>query len=57
MDDDVQIAKSGDRVGIAIRGAKEDSLGNGSIIVKPAVDDKKPTLIFHYQLSNIRSRS
>lgn len=41
MDDDVQQAQSGDRVGIAIRGAKEDSLSNGSIIVKPAINDKK----------------
>ena len=41
MDDDVQLAQSGDRVGIAIRGAKEDSLSNGSIIVKPAINDKK----------------
>ena len=47
MDDDVQSAQSGDRVGIAIRGAKDDSLSNGSIIVKPAINDKKPILTSH----------
>ncbi len=41
MDDDVPQAKSGDRVGIAIRGAKDESLSNGSMIVKPAIEDKK----------------
>ena len=41
MDDDVQQASSGDRVGIALRNAKDDSLSNGSIIVKPALEDKK----------------
>ena len=58
MDDDVQIAKSGDRVGIAIRGAKEDSIGNGSIIVKPAVDDKKtnthiPLSVVEHKISEL----
>ena len=41
MDDDVPEARSGDRVGIALRNAKEESLSNGSIIVKPALLDKK----------------
>ena len=54
MDDDVKQAKSGDRVGIAIRGAKDDSLNNGSIIVKPAVDDKKTNT--HIPLSVIEHR-
>ena len=33
MDDDVDQATSGDRVGIAFRGLKEGSLGRGSLIV------------------------
>ena len=41
MDDDVPAASSGDRVGIALRNVKEESLSNGSIIVKPAINDKK----------------
>ncbi len=58
MDDDVRIAQSGDRVGIAIRGAKEDSLGNGSIIVKPTVDDKKtnthiPLAVVEHKISQL----
>ena len=58
MDDDVKQAKSGDRVGIAIRGAKDDSLNNGSIIVKPAVDDKKtnthiPLSVVEHKLSEL----
>ena len=54
MDDDVKQAISGDRVGIAIRGAKDDSLNNGSIIVKPAVDDKKTNT--HIPLSVIEHK-
>ena len=58
MDDDVKQAKSGDRVGIAIRGAKDDSLNNGSINVKPAVDDKKtnthiPLSVIEHKLSEL----
>ena len=53
MDDDVQQAQSGDRVGIAIRGAKEDSLSNGSIIVKPAINDKKTNTQIPLSLSLI----
>lgn len=58
MDDDVKQAMSGDRVGIAIRGAKDDSLNNGSIIVKPAVDDKKtntqiPLSVVEHKLSEL----
>ncbi len=41
MDDDVKTAVSGDRVGIALRNAKEEHLGKGSLIVHPAVNDKK----------------
>ena len=59
MDDDVQQAQSGDRVGIAIRGAKEDSLSNGSIIVKPAINDKKtntqiPLSVVEHKSSEIK---
>ena len=58
MDDDEKQAKSGDRVGIAIRGAKDDSLNNGSIIVKPAIDDKKtnthiPLSVIEHKLSEL----
>ena len=41
MDDDVPTASAGDRVGIALRNCKEEHLSNGSIIVRPAVEDKK----------------
>ena len=58
MDDDVQSAQSGDRVGIAIRGAKDDSLSNGSIIVKPAINDKKtnthiPLSVVEHKISKL----
>ena len=41
MDDDVACATAGDRVGIALRNAKEEHLASASMIVHPAVDDKK----------------
>ena len=41
MDDDVTEATAGDRVGIALRNAKEEHLTSASIIVHPAVDDKR----------------
>jgi selenocysteine-specific translation elongation factor len=41
MDDDVAAAVAGDRVGLALRNAKEDHLGSGTILVRPAVEDKK----------------
>ena len=41
MDDDVPSATAGDRVGIALRNAKEDHLSSGSILVHPEVEDKK----------------
>ena len=41
MDDDVPSATAGDRVGLALRNAKEDNLSSGSILVHPAVEDKK----------------
>tara|TARA_B110000444_G_scaffold260292_1_gene306721 strand:+ start:3405 stop:4451 length:1047 start_codon:yes stop_codon:yes gene_type:complete len=41
MDDDVPAARAGDRVGLALRNAKEDHLGSGTLLVRPAVEDKK----------------
>ena len=41
MDDDVAAAVAGDRVGLALRNAKEDHLGSGTLLVRPAVEDKK----------------
>ena len=41
MDDDVAAAVAGDRVGLALRNAKEDHLGSGTILVRPAIEDKK----------------
>jgi len=41
MDDDVPSAVAGDRVGLALRNAKEDHLGSGTILVRPAIEDKK----------------
>ena len=41
MDDDVSSATAGDRVGLALRNAKEEHLSSGSILVHPAIEDKK----------------
>ena len=46
MDDDVKVAKAGDRVGIAMRNAKEDWLGGGAIIVRNPVVEKKDEEVF-----------
>ncbi len=40
MDDDVEQAVAGDRVGIALRNTKEEHLTGGSIVIKPAIEDK-----------------
>ena len=40
MDDDVEQAVAGDRVGIALRNTKEDHLTGGSLVIHPAVEDK-----------------
>lgn len=40
MDDDVEQAVAGDRVGIALRNAKEEHLTGGSLIIHPAIEDK-----------------
>ena len=44
MDDDVPTATAGDRVGIALRNAKEEHLSSGSILVHPEVEDKKTNI-------------
>jgi selenocysteine-specific translation elongation factor len=41
MDDDVPVASAGDRVGLALRNAKEEHLTGSTIIVRPAVEDKQ----------------
>ena len=41
MDDDVDRAGAGDRVGIALRNAKEESLSGTCLIVHPEIEDKK----------------
>ena len=41
MDDDVDVASAGDRVGLALRNAKEDHLSGSTLIVRPAIDDKR----------------
>ena len=41
MDDDVQVASAGDRVGIALRNTKEEHISGSSILIHPAVHDKK----------------
>jgi selenocysteine-specific translation elongation factor len=41
MDDDVERAGAGDRVGIALRNAKEESLSGTCLIAHPAIEDKK----------------
>ena len=41
MDDDVEVATAGDRVGLALRNAKEEHLTGNTIIVHPPVEDKR----------------
>ena len=41
MDDDVQEARAGDRVGIALRNCSESHLAGGAVIVHPEIDDRK----------------
>ncbi|CAI8320388.1 MAG: hypothetical protein CMA41_00250 [Euryarchaeota archaeon] len=41
MDDDVERAGAGDRVGIALRNAKEESLSGTCLITHPEIEDKK----------------
>ena len=50
MDDDVEHAYAGDRVGIAMRNAKEEWLSAGAIIVKNPVVDKKQVIISDHPL-------
>ena len=50
MDDDVQQAVAGDRVGIAMRNAKEEWLGAGTIIVHNPQSDKKDTSSVNHPL-------
>ncbi|MBT3772736.1 MAG: hypothetical protein HOE92_04570 [Euryarchaeota archaeon] len=45
MDDDVKMATAGDRVGIALRNAKEEHLSKGSLIVHPPINDKKTNTV------------
>jgi selenocysteine-specific translation elongation factor len=40
MDDDVAQAVAGDRVGIAMRNAKEEHLVSGSLVIHPRIEDK-----------------
>ena len=40
MDDDVDTAVAGDRVGIALRNTKEEHLTGGSLVTHPALEDK-----------------
>ena len=41
MDDDVQEARAGDRVGIALRNCSESHLAGGAVIVHPEIEDRK----------------
>ena len=41
MDDDVPTAFAGDRVGIALRNAKEEQLTGSTVLVRPAIEDKR----------------
>ncbi len=41
MDDDVDVASAGDRVGLALRNTKEEHLTGNTIIVHPPVEDKR----------------
>ena len=52
MDDDVNRAGAGDRVGIALRNAKEESLSGTCLIVHPEIDDKKTNTFRPLTLEN-----
>ena len=52
MDDDVDRAGAGDRVGIALRNAKEESLSGTCLIVHPEIDDKKTNTFRPLALEN-----
>ena len=59
MDDDVDEAVAGDRVGIALRNTKEDHLTGGSIIIHPAIEDKNkgisiPLCLEKHQKSSLK---
>lgn len=41
MDDDVEVATAGDRVGLALRNAKEEHLSGSTLIVHPPREDKQ----------------
>ena len=44
MDDDVDVATAGDRVGLALRNAKDEHLTGNTIIVHPPVEDKRANI-------------
>ena len=44
MDDDVEVATAGDRVGLALRNAKEEHLTGNTLIVHPPVEDKRANI-------------
>jgi selenocysteine-specific translation elongation factor len=59
MDDDVEFASAGDRVGIALRNAKEDHLNGDTMIVHPEINDKRtgkivPLALVAHKVSNVR---
>ena len=59
MDDDVVCATAGDRVGIALRNAKEEHLASSLIIVHTVVDDKKsdgniPISVIGYETTSFK---
>jgi selenocysteine-specific translation elongation factor len=59
MDDDVDVASAGDRVGLALRNAKEEHLTGGTIIVHPPVEDKRanisvPLAVEQHQRSTVQ---
>jgi len=41
MDDDVEVATAGDRVGLALRNTKEEHVTGSTIIVHPPIEDKR----------------
>ena len=47
MDDDVDIATAGDRVGVAMRDMRQEALERGSLLVKPDGDSNNSTMVGH----------
>ncbi|MBO57974.1 MAG: hypothetical protein CMA77_03145 [Euryarchaeota archaeon] len=54
MDDDVDTAIAGDRVGVAMRDLRQEALERGSLLVKPDVDGSNQSTLVQHVKSNLK---